>query len=422
MKTNIRVAAATILFLRFFAAPLSAQSAPFDGNTFRGRIAYSADGNYNDEDDWAASPVALAILAAFGARERLVHFDYNSILPQTHPEWEDTHRAGVLGAAKRYGYRQSIFHDDQHDLEGALESIKNAINESTSDNPLYFIVAGPMEVPYRGIERSDPDKRKFVYLISHSRWNDGFATDDSFTYNKRSVIPLGAHWIQIQDQNRFLSTSPFGRPANDDEWEPWHWMRDSGDPNVQFLWERLRASTRADCSDAGMAYFLMTGDELSEIHKLRGLLEGKAVPAPTNPRTQVRLEAENFLDLDQYEIEFRNDRAVSHRINVQLAGGARGRIRTPFLEPYTAPAAWYDVEVRYFDEKDGQSRLTLYVNNDPQGESWTASSDNESWLTRTIPGVAIRAGDEIAVEIEGERGESGKLDYVQLNYKAALPR
>jgi hypothetical protein len=36
---------------------------------FRGRIAYSADGNHNDPDDWAASPVALAIFAEAGLRD-----------------------------------------------------------------------------------------------------------------------------------------------------------------------------------------------------------------------------------------------------------------------------------------------------------------------------------------------------------------
>ena len=47
------------LFLfSLLAACTLAQAAPFpfDGASFKGRIAWSADGNYNDEDDWAASP------------------------------------------------------------------------------------------------------------------------------------------------------------------------------------------------------------------------------------------------------------------------------------------------------------------------------------------------------------------------------
>ena len=417
MKRHVGIACATAVLVHLVASVLYPHSGPFDGNDFKGRIAYSADGNFNDEDDWAASPVALAILAAFGVQDKLVHFDYNCILPDTDPDWEKTHESSVLGAAKRYGYPGSVFFDCQKELEGAIESIKQAINESSADNPLYFILAGPMEVPCLGIERSEPGKRRYVYCISHSRWNDGYAKDDLFTKNKRDVIPTGVTWVQITDQNQFLSTSPYGRPASADEWRPWHWMRDSSDPNVGFLWQQMQVTTRADCSDAGMAYFLMTGDEQTELSKLRKLLDSKTLPAPIDPRPYVRIEAENFRALDGYEVEYRNDRRASQRINVKLAGSASGRIQTPFDEPYTASAGRYDVDVRYFDEKDGRSRLTLYVNAVRQGAVWQASEDDESWRTHTIPDVAIRTGDEIMVEVQRDAGEDGKLDYVQLNYR-----
>src|SRR6188474_1857675 len=100
-----------------------AQTGPFVNGKFKGRIAYSADGNHNDPDDWIASPVALAIFAEAGLRDRLVHFDYNSILPLTNPEWEKIHAASVLGAVERYGFDQSCFFDDRRDLDGAIASI-----------------------------------------------------------------------------------------------------------------------------------------------------------------------------------------------------------------------------------------------------------------------------------------------------------
>src|SRR6185503_16914762 len=95
-----------LLVLAVFAAGhLPALKArPFANGQFKGRIACSADGNHNDPDDWAASPMALAIFAEAGVKDRLVHFDYNCILPQTNPEWEKIHAASVLGAAERYGY------------------------------------------------------------------------------------------------------------------------------------------------------------------------------------------------------------------------------------------------------------------------------------------------------------------------------
>src|SRR5262245_29703642 len=171
---------------RLRTRPTSVLSASHFGQrkTFKGRIAWSADGNHNDPDDWAASPVALAIFAEAGVKDRLVHFDYNCILPATDPKWESIHATSVLGAAERYGYNKAVFHDCRKDLDGAVASIARAINDSTADNPLYFIVAGPMEVPLLGIKKSDPARRKFVYCISHSCWNDGFSAKYKFTNTK----------------------------------------------------------------------------------------------------------------------------------------------------------------------------------------------------------------------------------------------
>ncbi|MBI4662043.1 MAG: hypothetical protein HY735_24740 [Verrucomicrobia bacterium] len=396
-----------------FAAPV-----PFDGKTFKGRIACSADGNHNDEDDWAASPVALAIFAQCGVKDRLVHFDYNCILPQTDLEWEKIHAASVLGAAERYGYASSIFHDCRKDLDGAINSIAKAINESSAENPLYFIVAGPMEVPFLGIQKSEGEKRKFVYCISHSRWNDGFAQKYTFTHTKRSVIPSGIKWVQIRDQNQLLSTSPYGRPARPEEWRPWHWMRDSDDRKVRFLWERMLVSTRADCSDAGMAYFLMTGDEAAENSKLRRLLEEKIVPTPIGARKHVRLETENFLTLEGYAVEDRNDRQASHRLGVKLAEKT-GRIRTPFDQPYAAATGNYDVDVRYFDEKAVRSQFALSINGVRQSAAWNAPGTGQGWTTKTIPDVRVNLGDEIMVEVQTEAGATGRLDYVELKSREA---
>lgn len=414
MKNSLPITCSALLFVALAASYHPANSAPFDGKSFRGRIAYSADANHNDEDDWAASPVALAIFAECGVKAQVIHFDYNCILPQTDPEWEKTHATSVLGAVERYGYNRAVFHDCRKDLDGAINSIAKAINASSANNPLYFIVAGPMEVPYLGIQKSDPAKRKFVYCISHSRWNDGFASKYTFTHTKRSVIPSGIHWVQIRDQNEFLSTSPYGRPAQPKVWRPWHWMRDSDDAKVRFLWERMQVSTRADCSDAGMAYFLMTGDEETEVIKLRRLLDDNVVPEPIVSRRRVRIEAENFLNLEGFGLEDRNDRQASHRLNVKLAGGT-GRIRTSFNQPYTAITGEYDADVRYFDEKGGKCRFAFAVNGVQQGSAWNSPGEGRGWTTRTIPAVRVRVGDEILVTGTSDAGAPGRLDYVQLN-------
>lgn len=138
---------------------------------------------------------------------RLVHVDYSNILAKNDPRFYSEMAESVLGSAERYNISPSILFDCQKDLDRAVESIKSAINASSADNPLYYVLAGPMEVPFRGIEKSDPDKRKYVYCISHSRWNDGYAGSDQalHSHNKRDVIPSGINWIQIKDGNPNLA-------------------------------------------------------------------------------------------------------------------------------------------------------------------------------------------------------------------------
>jgi hypothetical protein len=167
-----------------------------------------------------------------------------------------------------------------------------------------------------------------------------------------------------------------------------------------------------------MTYFLLTGDEGADLGKLRSLLDGKKVPSPTDPRQQIRIEAENFKTLDNYVVEPSNDRRVSHRLSVRPAKAGTGAIRTPFAQPYTANNSLYDAEVRYLDEKAGRSELRLYVNGVQKGRSWTASADTDSWQSKTIPSVIINTGDEIMVQVRADGTETGKLDYVQLIARA----
>jgi hypothetical protein len=397
------------------AAVLGGQPGPFDGRTFHGRIAWSADGNHNDEDDWAASPVALAIFAAFGAQDKLVHFDYNSILNNNDPDWEKTHEESVLGAAERFGFDRSRFHSDQRILNEAIASLVKAIDASTAADPLYLVIAGPMEVPFRAMQKADPAKLGFVYCISHSNWNDGFSPNYTYNFTKHDVIATGVKWVQIRDQNEFLGKSPYGRPAQPQEWQPFEWLRDAADAHLRFLWQRLQVSTRADCSDAGMAYFLMTGDEESAIEKLQALLERRIAPRPVDPRKSIRLEAENAVELENLTVDFnRAYREVSHRMNVQLGPGSTGILRMRLEQPYTAPSARYDVHVRYFDDADGASRFRFAVNGQPQASDWRASANDDSWKVEIIENVSISAGDELTLTLERDGSERGRLDYLEL--------
>jgi hypothetical protein len=395
-----------------------AQSGPFLEGRFVGRIAYDCDGNFNDPDDWIASPVALAILAESGHRERLVHFSYNNILPNNNAEWERIHAESVIAAAEHYAFDLSKFHDCQKDLRKAMESLTQAIDASTSEDPLYLIVAGPMEVAFRAIEKSDPSKRKFVFCISHSRWNDGFATEDKqlFMVNKRSIIETDVHWVQIQDQNRLLSHSRYGRPAKPEEFAPYFWMRDAQRPAVRFLWDRMVVSTRPDPSDAGMAWFLVTGDEEVDPGKLQRLLLKQTPPDIIAERQRIRIEAENFASLEYCRLEFHNDPKISHRLNVVcVEPQSGGRIDTQIQQPYMAKSAIYDLELRIRSDGDSGSSFRILLNGKSLGEAIEASTD-ATWESHYFRSIGISVGDRLTVEMTGR----ARVDYVELSNRVAL--
>lgn len=162
---------------------------------------------------------------------------------------------------------------------------------------------------------------------------------------------------------------------------------------------------------------LVAGDEEADPEKYRRLLEEGVGPTPIAERRRVRLEAENSQVLEGCELEDRNDRDASHRLNVVLTEGrSSGRMSTRFDEPYTAATARYDVDVRYLDEQGTTCRLALFVNGEARGGVFVSPGTEQGWATYTVRGVEVGTGDENAVEING----SGRVrvDYVQLNRQA----
>ncbi|HUV64599.1 MAG TPA: hypothetical protein VMW24_11920, partial [Sedimentisphaerales bacterium] len=97
MKLRMKIATLTTTLVLVSTCSVRTHAGPFDGKNFKGRIAFSSDGNYNDEDDWGAFPVAAAILDAFGVTGKLVHVDYNNILAQNDPRFYREMTASVLG-------------------------------------------------------------------------------------------------------------------------------------------------------------------------------------------------------------------------------------------------------------------------------------------------------------------------------------
>ncbi len=215
------------------------------------RIAWSADGNIHDKDDWGATPWSLAIAWAFGRNVAIVHYDYsNHIGGSSTAQGEKEMTESSLGGAERFLADKSKFFDDIKNLNGAIANFKKEAEKSTENDQLISIQAGPMEVAYRCLQAVDESKRKYITFISHSNWNNDHVHGGglSRTWADLKKLPGGAKFISISDQNARLGTGSAGK---------WGELKNMG---AKFEWMFSRQNAKpGDVSDAGMMWYALTG-------------------------------------------------------------------------------------------------------------------------------------------------------------------
>jgi len=227
----------------------------------QGRIAISSDGNEHDKDDWGATALTLAILSHAGLQNRLVSYTFSDhIWSSQDASWEAAMRESALGGARRFGYDTTRFLETVKNRQKAFERVRDAIDASSATNPLFLICAGPMEVCWQGANMANLQKRAFVTAISHSTWNDKHAKTDHGGHDWNDLGDLGINLVHIKDQNAGFNTSQ--------NWAPWSFLKNSTDANLRWVYSRGEAEGKADFSDAGMAWFLLKGDEDGNTTKL----------------------------------------------------------------------------------------------------------------------------------------------------------
>jgi len=235
------------------------------------RIAISSDGNQHDHDDWGATSSFLAIIAAKGAQAKLVHYDYCDHLGNNSISMEKKETVSALEGADRFGFNLSQFFNDQSHLKRSIANLTKAINKSTKENPLIMLLAGPMEVPYRAIAAADKSKLKYVYCVSHSHWNNKHINPPEMTHTAKDIQALGVNWVQITDQNGGF----FTQKNHHNNWKVWNWMENSSNANYRWIYRRMRVEGKPDISDAGMAFYLFTGNQHGTARDLEKYLGSK---------------------------------------------------------------------------------------------------------------------------------------------------
>ena len=268
-----------------------------------GRIAYTADGNAHDQDDWAATPGSLSILAAAGLQDALVHYDYNDntadhtgVFPMS---FTQEMRDSVTNAIYFFGYdvkdtvgktTDSIFYDVSLYEQNAIDHLASEIEKSTEDDPLYIILGGPAEIVYQAMEKAEKGK-DHIMVISHSQWNEWAEADGTWckrglkdglhTLEQCGISTDNGNLIRIPDQNAITNgdektpmlciTSDKTKEVQTQEdfnklYAEAQWMNKVENPGLNYIYERLVDMTKeeddtdkCDMSDAGMMLYLLDG-------------------------------------------------------------------------------------------------------------------------------------------------------------------
>jgi hypothetical protein len=175
-------------------------------------------------------------------------------------------KTSTLGAADQFGFARAKFFDCRSNLPAAINNLRNQIDLSSASDPVFIIALGPMEVLWRAVNVSNPAKRQYVTVISHTKWNATKTYPPTMMHTRADVEALGVNWMGIKDQ----STGLYTRNADgSNNWSPWFWLRDASQARMRWIYDRMQASGKPDVSDSGVVYYLLTNDQNGTPSKLR---------------------------------------------------------------------------------------------------------------------------------------------------------
>lgn len=269
----------------------------------KGRIVISCDGNEHDNDDWSATPLSLALLASQGLQDDLTLYVYSDHVWGSSYERQlvyglnayEQMEQSALGGQKWFDFKKTNFICAVDDPEAAYNAIRDEINKSSANNPLFLIEAGPMQAVGEAINRADKNKLQYVTLITHSKWNDEHS-DKPYNWERHSGWTYeqieeqfsapekgGLKCVHILNQNggsdytgifvnriefEWLKTSNYKDKAPYYQRGSWDWLY-----SRLYLYIDCRGGLIFDASDAGMVVYLLTGIEKTNADIVRQLME-----------------------------------------------------------------------------------------------------------------------------------------------------
>ena len=158
--------------------------------------------------------MSIALLAKSGNASRLVYYGHSDHIWSTGLESpcngghrEEEMRISSEETARLWGgFNLDVFINAKAHTTAAVAALTAQINASSAGNPLWIIGAGPMEMIGMALSASDPGKRQYVTVVSHSEWNNYHAEESGhgiWNFFELGSV-LGANLRHIVDQNAGL--------------------------------------------------------------------------------------------------------------------------------------------------------------------------------------------------------------------------
>jgi hypothetical protein len=402
-----------ILFLIVFinvSYSLLAQTLNYNKN----RIACSADGNaqpdleytgtynYADPDDWGATPAALAILAKMNLQSKLVHYSYNNFMPSPpHTTVRNYMKEGVEGSIERWNFDKNIFFDVGTQQKEAIEHLKIEIEKSTKEDPLYFINMGPSEFLYQAIKLVLKDRKEeslsHVYILSHSNYNDNHLRRPNH-HTIDQVIALSGNRVKfkrIKDQNK--KDNPNEGWSSNHDWSVWNWLKDHKNPDIAWLWECMKKHNekRADISDAGMIYYLLTGDEDGNPAKFETFIGDEIVVNLDIRITYSAIKDFEISKVESFVLPYKDKQRNAMAVN---AGIHKNKFAAT-QKVFTGPDGFYKITLITLTEEDGESTYKIRVNGKLIGEFQNpkTNKDLEEYI-HSFDNIELKNGAVLQIE------------------------
>jgi hypothetical protein len=284
--------AVPMLLLTLLLSGLATQAAfsqkiPYAGE----RIILSVDGNEHSKNAWGATPLSLALFAAYGLQDQVTVYSFSGHTwgsNKVHPRADAQMRESAFIGAKLFGFKKTKFIEAVNAPNYAIIEIAEQINKSSQKNPLLILAGGSMEVIGTALNEADSTKLTYVRLLSHSS-KDGQHAEEPEEWESHK----GWTWEKIKETfaSKGLKMEMLLQEVGEEAFmglkateAQYVWIKNSASKNEKpfqkgswdWLYSRLDVAKEGgemNPADAGLVLYLLTGKLKITPEDVRAVLE-----------------------------------------------------------------------------------------------------------------------------------------------------